>query len=334
MANNFYELLGVARDASEKDVRSAYRKLARKLHPDVNPNDRTAEARFKEINAAYEVLSDSGKRKKYDKYGDRWEMADQIDEAQKRQSAGSFRNGAGGGAGDAGDFGSIFDNLFRRERGGPRGQPARRRGQDIETPVEVSLEEAFHSTTRTLSLQTQEACPTCGGTGEVAGATCHTCDGMGQVLRPHRLEVKVPGGVKTGSRVRVAGEGRAGMGGGANGDLYLVVTVLPNSRFERKGDDLYVDITVPYTEAILGGEIEVSTMTGRVALRIPELTQNGRQIRLKGKGMPVLGSGSAKGDLFARVHIQLPEHLSDEERQHFEALRALQTEQQTASART
>lgn len=334
MANNFYELLGVARDASEKDVRSAYRKLARKLHPDVNPNDRTAEARFKEINAAYEVLSDSDKRKKYDKYGDRWEMADQIDEAQKRQSAGSFRNGAGGGAGDAGDFGSIFDNLFRRERGGPRGQPARRRGQDIETPVEVSLEEAFHSTTRTLSLQTQEACPTCGGTGEVAGATCHTCDGMGQVLRPHRLEVKVPGGVKTGSRVRVAGEGRAGMGGGANGDLYLVVTVLPNSRFERKGDDLYVDITVPYTEAILGGEIEVSTMTGRVALRIPELTQNGRQIRLKGKGMPVLGSGSAKGDLFARVHIQLPEHLSDEERQHFEALRALQTEQQTASART
>jgi DnaJ-class molecular chaperone len=339
MAKNFYEVLGVARDASEKDIRSAYRKLARKLHPDVNPNDRSAEARFKEINAAYEVLSDSDKRKKYDKYGDRWEMADQIEDAQKRQSAGSWaRNGPGGGAtfseGGSGDFGSIFDNLFRRERGGPRGQPAPRRGQDIETPVEVSLEEAFHGTMRTLSLQTQEACPTCGGTGEVAGATCHTCDGMGQVIRPRRLEVKVPAGVKTGSRVRVAGEGRPGMAGGTNGDLYLVVTVLANNRFERKGDDLYVDINVPYTDAVLGGEVEVSTMTGRVALRIPELTQNGRQIRLKGKGMPVLGSTTARGDLFARVHIQLPEHLSDDERQHFEALRALQTEHQPASART
>jgi DnaJ-class molecular chaperone len=339
MAKNFYEVLGVARDASEKDIRSAYRKLARKLHPDVNPNDRSAEARFKEINAAYEVLSDSDKRKKYDKYGDRWEMADQIEDAQKRQAAGSgARNGPGGGAtfseGGSGDFGSIFDNLFRRERGGPRGQPAPRRGQDIETPVEVSLEEAFHGTTRTLSLQTQEACPTCGGTGEVAGATCHTCDGMGQVIRPRRLEVKVPAGVKTGSRVRVAGEGRPGMAGGTNGDLYLVVTVLANNRFERKGDDLYVDINVPYTDAVLGGEVEVSTMTGRVALRIPELTQNGRQIRLKGKGMPVLGSTTARGDLFARVHIQLPEHLSDDERQHFEALRALQTEHQPASART
>lgn len=335
MAKNLYELLGVARDASEKDIRSAYRKLARKLHPDVNPNDRTAEARFKEINAAYEVLSDADNRKKYDKYGERWEMADQIEDAQKRQSAGSWaRNGPGGGDAGAGDFGSIFDNLFRRERGGPRGQAAPRRGQDIETPVEVSLEEAFHSTTRTLSLQTQEACPTCGGTGEVAGATCHTCDGVGQVIRPHRLEVKVPAGVKTGSRVRVAGEGRPGMAGGSNGDLYLVVTVLANNRFERKGDDLYVDINVPYSDAVLGGEVEVSTMTGRVALRIPELTQNGRQIRLKGKGMPVLGSTTARGDLFARVHIQLPERLSDEEREHFEALRALQPEHQTASART
>lgn len=335
MAKNLYELLGVARDASEKDIRSAYRKLARKLHPDVNPNDRTAEARFKEINAAYEVLSDADNRKKYDKYGERWEMADQIEDAQKRQSAGSWaRNGPGGGDAGAGDFGSIFDNLFRRERSGPRGQAAPRRGQDIETPVEVSLEEAFHSTTRTLSLQTQEACPTCGGTGEVAGATCHTCDGVGQVIRPHRLEVKVPAGVKTGSRVRGAGEGRPGMAGGSNGDLYLVVTVLANNRFERKGDDLYVDINVPYSDAVLGGEVEVSTMTGRVALRIPELTQNGRQIRLKGKGMPVLGSTTARGDLFARVHIQLPERLSDEEREHFEALRALQPEHQTASART
>jgi DnaJ-class molecular chaperone len=157
----------------------------------------------------------------------------------------------------------------------------------------------------------------------VAGAICHTCDGSGQVLRPKRLEVKVPAGVKTGSRVRMAGEGRPGSGSGQPGDLYLVVTVQPHNRFERKGDDLLIDINVPYLDAILGGEVEVPTVTGRVALRIPELTQNGRQIRLQGKGMPVLGSGDRRGDLIARVRIQLPERLGDEERQHIEQLRAL-----------
>lgn len=334
MAKNLYEALGVPRTATEKEIRSAYRKLARKYHPDVNPNDRTAEARFKEMNAANEVLSDPEKRRKYDKYGDRWEMADQIEEAQKRQSsAGWPRQGSPGGATEsAGDFGSIFDSLFRRERGGPRAHAANRRGQDVETPVEVSLDEAFNGTTRTLSLQSQEVCRTCGGTGEVANAVCHTCEGMGQFVRPRRLEVKVPAGVKTGSRVRVAGEGRPGVGAGSNGDLYLVVTVLAHSRFERKGDDLYVDVNVPYTAAVLGGEVEVATMTGRVALRIPELTQNGRQIRLKAKGMPVLGSPTARGDLFARIRIELPDHLSPEERTHFEALRDLRVGTPASSA--
>lgn len=326
MAKDFYEALGVKRSASEKEIRSAYRKLARQYHPDVNPNDRGAEARFKEINSAYEVLSDPEKRKKYDKYGDRWEMADQIEEAQRRQSAGSWARQGGNGyftSEPAGDFGSIFDSLFRRDRGGPRGTPSPRRGQDLETPVEVSLEEAYHGTTRTLSLQTPETCPTCGGTGEVSGAICHTCDGAGQVVRPKRIEVKVPAGVKTGSRVRVAGEGHPGVNGGPNGDLYLVVTVLPHPRFERKGDDLYQEVNVPYTDAVLGGEVEVPTMTGRVALRVPELTQNGRQIRLKGKGMPALGSPAHHGDLFVRVRVQMPEHLTPEEREHFEALREL-----------
>jgi len=341
MAKNYYEALGLSRTASEKEVRNAYRKLARKFHPDVNPNDRGAESRFKEINAAYEVLSDPDKRKKYDKYGDQWEMADQIEEAQRRQSAGGWarQGGPGGtsmfgdtmGGNGGGDFGSIFDTLFRRERGGPRGQPARRRGQDIETPVEVSLEEAYHGTTRTLSLQSQETCPTCGGTGEVAGAVCHTCGGVGVVSKPRRLEVKVPPGVKTGSRVRVAGEGRPGANGGSNGDLYLVVTVQPHTRFERHGDDLSVDVDVPLTTAVLGGEVEVPTMTGRVALKIPELTQNGRNIRLRGKGMPVLGSNDKRGDLIARVRVQLPTQLTDDERKHFEALRALAEE--TTAAR-
>jgi DnaJ-class molecular chaperone len=335
MAKDFYEVLGVPRGASEKEIRAAYRKLARKHHPDVNPNDKAAEARFKEMNAANDVLSDPDKRKKYDKYGDRWEMADQMDEAQRRQSAGAWgRNGGpGGGAETLGDFGSIFDNLFRRERGGPRGQAANRRGQDIETPVEVSLEEAFHGTTRTLNLQSPETCKTCGGSGEVAGAICHMCEGMGQVTRTRRLEVKVPGGVKTGSRVRVAGEGRAGLGGGSAGDLYLVVTVLSHSRFERKGDDLYLDVNVFYADAVLGGEVAVATMDGRVALRIPELTQNGRQIRLAGKGMPVLGKGGAKGDLIVRVRVQLPEQLAPEEREHFETLRKLHESTTTSERR-
>jgi DnaJ-class molecular chaperone len=146
---------------------------------------------------------------------------------------------------------------------------------------------------------------------------------MGQVIRPRRLEVKVPPGVKTGSRVRVAGEGRTGFSGGPAGDLYLVVTVLPHARFERKGDALSVDVDVPYIDAILGGEVEVQTLTGKVALRIPELTQNGRQIRLAGKGMPVLGSTDKRGDLYVRVRVKMPERLTDEERRRFEEIRAL-----------
>lgn len=322
MARNFYEVLGVSSTASDKEIRSAYRKLARKYHPDVTPNDRAAEARFKEVTAAYEVLSEADKRRKYDKYGDRWEYADQIEEAQRRQGGTARGNGATFEAGSFGDFGSIFENLFRRERGGARGQPTNRRGQDVETPVEVSLEEAFRGTARTVRLQSPEPCPTCGGSGEVAGATCHTCGGLGQVNRDRRLEVKVPAGVKTGSRVRIAGEGRPGFGGGASGDLYLVVTVQPHLRFERKGDDLSVDVNVPYLDAILGGEVEVPTIDGRVALRVPELTQNGRQIRLSGKGMPVLG-GSTRGDLYARIRVQLPEHIGEEERKLLQLLRTI-----------
>lgn len=319
MAKDFYEALGVPRTATEKEIRSAYRKLARKHHPDVNPNDKAAEARFKEVNAAFEVLSDADKRKKYDKYGDRWEMADQIEESQRR-GGGGFR--AAQGAEGFGDFGNIFDTFFRRERGGPRGAAANRRGQDIETPIEVTLEEAYHGTSRQVNLQSPEACPTCGGAGEVAGAICHTCEGMGTVTRPRRIEVRIPAGVKTGSRVRVAGEGRPGSGKGAAGDLYLVVTVLPHHRFERKGDDLHAEVDVPLLDAVLGGEVTVATVDGRVALRIPELTQNGRQFRLAGKGMPVLGASGKRGDLYVKARVQLPHRLSPEEKSAFEAMRA------------
>ncbi len=331
MAKDFYEVLGVARSATEKEIKAAYRKLARKYHPDVNPGDKAAEARFKEINQAYEVLSDPEKRKKYDRWGDQWELADQFEAAGARPGANPFgRGGApfGGprdnGEGDLfGDFGSIFETLFRRERGGPRGAGASRRGQDVETPVEISLEEAFHGTTRTLNLQTPEPCRTCGGSGEIAGAICHACEGMGTAIKLRRLEVRIPPGVKTGSRVRVAGEGRPGIGGGPPGDLYLLVTVLPHGRFERRGDDLYGEVEVPVVDAVLGGEVMVQTIDGRVALRIPELTQNGRQFRLAGKGMPVLGQAGRRGDLYVKVRVLLPEHLDPEERKHWEALRQL-----------
>lgn len=298
MAKDLYEVLGVPRTASDKEIRAAYRKLARQHHPDVNPNDKASEARFKEITSAYEVLGEPENRKKYDKYGDQWQHADQIEEMRRQQGGRTWSSAGPGGAsyhfesaGD-GDFGSIFENLFRRERsGGPR-PSSPRRGQDIDAPVEITLEEAFSGTTRTVSI---------GG--------------------DRRLEVKVPAGVKTGSRVRVAGEGAPGANGGSAGDLFLVITVRTHPKFERKGDDLYVDVDVPVYDAVLGGEVEVPTVDGRVLLRVKELTQNGTQIRLAGKGMPVLGKPGTRGDLYARVRVKIPSNLTPEQRELFEQLR-------------
>jgi len=327
MATDFYKILGVARTASEKEIRSAYRKLARKHHPDVNPGDKAAESKFKEINVAYEVLSDAEKRKKYDKYGDNWEHADQIEEMQRQRGA-RFSRGNGdvhfetGDLNDLGDLGSVFGSFFGRGGGtGFRGRQTSRRGGDAQQPVEVTLEEAYHGTARTLEMLTQEACGTCGGAGQVAGATCHVCGGYGEIQRPRRLEVKIPAGVATGSKVRIAGEGQPGIGGGKKGDLLLVVTVRPHPRFERKGDDLYEDVDVPLTTAVLGGEVEVRTMTAKVMLKVPPLTQNGKTFKLGGLGMPRMKGGD-KGDLFARVRVRLPEQLDEKQKQLFEELSA------------
>jgi DnaJ-class molecular chaperone len=195
----------------------------------------------------------------------------------------------------------------------------------VEYATEVTLEEAFHGATRRIGLQTEEACGTCGGSGQIAGAVCHTCQGAGALLQPKRLEVKIPAGVRNGSRVRIAREGRPGVGGGPRGDLYVVVRVRPHSKFERKGDDLTTEVGVPLEDAVLGGEVEVPTLSGsRVALKIPALTQNGRLFRLSGLGMPRLegkGKRKGKGDLYARVSVVLPEKLSNSERELFEKLR-------------
>ncbi len=321
MARGFYEVLGVSRGASEKEIRAAYRKLARQNHPDVNPNDSGAEERFKEINAAYEVLSDPEKRKKYDRYGAQWEHADQIEEMKRRQGSVNWSSVAGGGEG-LGDLGSIFESIFRRDRG-PRG-PVRRRGRDVEAAAQVTLEEAFAGAARTISNDTVEACAACGGTGEISGAVCHLCGGRGETRRNRRLEVRIPPGVRTGSRIRMAGQGEPGRRGGVAGDLYVVVRVADHQRFERQGDNLLVDVETPLLDAVLGGEVEIETMEGRIALKIPPLTQNGRQFRLTGKGMPVMGS-DRRGDLLARINIRMPSALDDDERHLFEELRARRT---------
>jgi len=192
---------------------------------------------------------------------------------------------------------------------------------DIQQPVELTLEEAYGGTARTLELLGQETCPTCGGTGEIAGATCHTCRGAGAIQRPRRIEAKIPAGETTGSKVRIVGEGQAAPGGRRKGDLLLVVTVRPHPRFERKGDDLHMEIDVPATLPVLGGEVEAPTLTGRVMLKVPPLTQNGRIFRLGGLGMPRLGKGG-KGDLYARIRVRLPEQLDEKQRKLFEELQA------------
>ena len=320
MARDYYEVLGISRGADQKQLRQAYRKLARKLHPDVNPGDKNAEARFKEVNAAYEVLSDAEKRKKYDRYGDRWQYADQIEEAQRQaraQGGGGRRftfdfSGRGAPQGDLefSDIGGLGD-LFDLFRGG--GRRARPQPRATEVPVEITLEEAYNGTTRVFELAGQERCATCAGSGQVAGAACHVCQGQGVVMKPHRIEAKIPAGVADGGRVHIRGSGV--------GDLYLKVKIRPHERFERRGEGLYTDVSVPLSVAVLGGEARVKTLKGEVALKVPRLTQNGKTFRLAGLGMPK--SGGKKGDLFARVKVVLPEKLSEKEEKLFQELKAL-----------
>ncbi len=330
---DYYSILGVNRNASEKEIKQAFRRLARKHHPDVNPGDTTAEEKFKQISEAYEVLSDKDKRKKYDQFGDQWQHADQFTKSGRRGTAfqgADFGDIFGGGGRTyshsygGGGIDSLLDELLR---GGQAGTHTRRtrqvRGRDIEHPVEVTLEEAFSGTSRLLSLQAEEPCVTCHGSGRIQNALCSVCQGRGTISRTKRLEVKIPAGVKTGSRVRIAGKGGEGYSG-ARGDLYLVITVKPHPIFERQGDDLYVTVDVPLTTAVLGGEVKVATLKGKLALKIPPETQNGRIFRLAGQGMPHLGKNS-RGDLKARVNILLPTNLSPEEKELFRKLGQLRT---------
>jgi len=317
---DYYEVLGIKWNASEPEIKQAYRRLARKHHPDVNSGDKSAETKFKEINEAYEVLSDKEKRKKYDRFGDQWQYADQFARADRQQTPAWDFSQSGGNASSqfgGGNLNSLFDELLRGSSAyNRRTQP--RRGRNIEAAVEVTLEEAFQGTTRTLSLQAEEPCPTCHGSGHIQNVPCSTCQGFGVVPRVKRLEVKIPPGVNNRSRVRIAGKGQPG-GDGVSGDLYLVVSIKPHKLFERKSDNLYVDLPVPLTVAMLGGEVQVPTLKGKLALKIPPETQNGRAFRLNGQGMPHLGN-SSRGDLMARINIVLPAKLTPEEKELFKRL--------------
>jgi curved DNA-binding protein len=334
---DYYSTLGVAKTATGKEIKQAYRKLARKHHPDVNPGDNTAESKFKEINEAYEVLGDPEKRKKYDELGANWRMYEQSGAGAGPQSGGWTANGPwnvnaggapGGGGfrtmtedemremfGDADPFSDFFHTFFggsvgqegaRAGRGGRKGS---RKGRDFEQEIQLGLEDAYGGAMRRLSIKQ---------------------DGHARTV-----DVRIPPGVSEGSRVRVAGEGEQGAGGGQSGDLYLRIHVAPHPQFERKGKDLYKHATIPLTTAVLGGEVEVTTINGKgLRLKIPPTTQTGQVFRLKGHGMPAVGKPDERGDLYATVDVELPRQLSPEQREHFEALQKLEKSTKSGARET
>ena len=317
---DYYAVLGVPKTASEADIKRAFRKLAREHHPDLNPGNKTSEARFKEINEANEVLSNPDSRKKYDELGTNWRAYEQAERAgQSGGGANPFGGFASGGGGYRtvtpeemqGMFGDDdpFSDFFHRFFGGgaPSAPGARRprstgprRGADFESGVDLTLDEVFTGATRRLRLETEDH-------------------------KSRTVEVRIPAGVTDGARVRVAGEGEAAPKGGTKGDLFLRVHIVPHDRFVREGADLRTTVQVPVTMAVLGGEIPIATLAdSTLRLKIPPLTSGGRTFRLRGQGMPTVGAKTARGDLYATVELVLPTSLSDEARAHYEALRQLE----------
>lgn len=339
---DYYEVLGVPKTADDAALKSAFRKLAMQHHPDRNPGDKAAELKFKEINEAYQVLSDGQKRAAYDRFGHK-----------------AFENGGAGqggpGGADFGDFMSdIFENFFGGGGGRGRGQGGRDRGADLRYNLEISLEEAFGGKTEQIRVPTsiacdacngtgakpgtrakqcttcggygrvraqqgffavERTCPTCQGRGEIIDDPCRNCHGAGRVTREKNLSVNVPAGVEDGTRIRLAGEGEAGVKGGPSGDLYIFLSVKPHPLFQRDGSDLFCRVPISMTRAALGGEVEVVTLDGaKTMVKIPEGTQTGKQFRLRRKGMPVLRSSDV-GDLYIQMQVETPQNLTRRQRE-------------------
>lgn len=343
---DYYELLGVARNASEAELKKAYRRLAMKYHPDRNPGDQEAEEKFKAAKEAYEVLSDPQKRAAYDQFG----------HAGVEGAAGGAGGFGGGGASFSDIFGDVFGDIFGGGRGGGRQQAYR--GADLRYNLELSLEEAVAGTTVKIKVPTwvnceacggtgakkgtsprtcgtchgagqvrmqqgffsvQQTCPTCHGKGVVIETPCPACHGQGRVQEVKTLSVKVPPGVDTGDRIRLAGEGEAGENGGPPGDLYVQVAVREHPIFTRDDANLYCEMPIPFTTAALGGEVEVPTLDGKVSLKIPEGTQSGKMFRMRGKGVKPV-RGGPQGDLICRVTVETPVKLTAEQRRLIEEL--------------
>lgn len=345
---DYYEILGVSKNATDKEIKKAYRDLAKKYHPDLNPGDKAAEEKMKEINEAYEVLSDPQKRAQYDQFG-------HMDPNQGFGGFGGF--GQGGFSADFGGFGDIFDMVF----GGGFGRQAERRGPqkgaDLRYDLDVSFEEAAFGKETEINVQRVEKCPTCNGSGAKPGTkpvTCPVCHGTGQVQHTQRtplgsfinvrtcercggeghiveqpcpkcggtgkvrntrkIRITVPSGVDNGSRLKIAGEGEAGVRGGPPGDLYVYIHVRPHKLFKRNGNDVFSEVPISFTQAALGAELSVDTLDGKVQLKIPEGTQTGTTFRIKGKGVPFLGRPSARGDHHVTVRIVTPEHLTERQK--------------------
>jgi len=336
---DFYETLGVARTASEAELKSAFRKAAMQCHPDRHPGDKQAETRFKELNEAYQHLSDGQKRAAYDRYGHA-----------------AFEHGGGMNDGFATSMSDIFDDLFGDIMGrrGGRGAPGKERGADLRYNLEITLEEAYTGKNATIKLPTsvicegcagtgakagskpttcktcaghgrvraqqgffaiERTCPTCGGRGQTIDNPCDRCSGSGRLTRERTLSVNIPAGVEDGTRIRLSGEGEAGLRGGASGDLYIFLSIKPHPFFQRDGADLYCRVPISMVQAALGGEFAIRTLDGSDAkVRVPEGAQSGHQMRLRGKGMPVLRARDY-GDLYIQANVETPQNLTRRQRE-------------------
>ena len=326
MSKDYYKTLGVAKTASAEEIKKAHRKLARKFHPDLNPGDKKAEDKFKEVQEAYDVLSDEEKRGKYDQYGEQWEQVGQGFSQPDPQPG--PRRDSPQESHFSPDIHDLFKDIFNtggRGRGAPRDMftPSAAPAEDIDFGLDITLEEAYSGVTKRINVTVQDVCPECEGLGQKRNSRgqidlsnttgCSRCRGTGRVASPRSSQINVPAGAWDGMRSKMAGMGSADARG-RRGDLYVQLRVLPNAKFERDGQKLLFDVTVPYTVAALGGEIGVETLDGQTRqLVIPAGIQTGQKMRLSGKGMPALRDRQA-GDAFARVKIAVPRDLTDQER--------------------